>query len=189
MAVRQVKMGSMKKRLASILLLPAVSLASALPLLNPDLTLNSNYEEDSTPWEEIASSLPPYPSNENLLLFKVSSATANTFMIDAASLSVGQDQVVRYTIVIESPSGARTVNFEGMRCDPAEYKIYGFGQEKGGWMENKHAAWQPFKRRSLLSYHKALFEDYFCPDNLTIRDAAEGIRNLRETGPGSYIKP
>jgi hypothetical protein len=142
--------------------------------------LNPDYIEDETkPWEEIAASLPPYPKTENLLVFSVSSATPNKFMIDSTSLSVGADGVIRYTVVIDSPRGARTVNYEGLRCDPAEYKIYGFGQENGKWTENKRGAWQPFKQRSLLSYHKALFEDHFCPDWISIRDAKEGIGNLK----------
>jgi hypothetical protein len=164
-----------------MLALPAVCLGGEV--LNPD------FWEETKPWEEIAASLPPYPKNENLVAFNVSSATANKFMIDTASLSVGTDGVVRYTVMIESPRGARTVNFEGLRCDPAEYKIYGFGQEDGKWTENKHAAWQPFKKRSLLSYHKALFEDFFCVDGLRIQDAAEGVRNLKRGGGTSFTPP
>ena len=168
------------KRLFILLLFLLPGLALAVEYLNPD------FVEDDTPWEEVAAKLPAYPKNENLIAFEVSSATPNKFMIDTASLSVGTDGVVRYTVVIESPRGARTVNYEGMRCDPAEYKIYGFGQEDGKWTENKRAAWQPFKQRSLLSYHKALFEDHFCPDWIRIKDAAEGIRNLKRGKAESF---
>lgn len=131
-----------------------------------------------------AAALPAFPRNENLLVFNVSSATPNTFMIDAASLTVGSDRVVRYTVVIESPRGARTVNYEGMRCDPAEYTIYAFGQSAGAWTENRRAAWTAFSQRSLLSYHKALFEDHFCPNGLPIRDAGEGLRSLKRGRSG-----
>ena len=168
------------KRLFILLLFLLPGLALAVEYLNPD------FVEDDTPWEEVAAKLPAYPKNENLIAFEVSSATPNKFMIDTVSLSVGTDGVVRYTVVIESPRGARTVNYEGMRCDPAEYKIYGFGQEDGKWTENKRAAWQPFKQRSLLSYHKALFEDHFCPDWIRIKDAAEGIRNLKRGKAESF---
>jgi hypothetical protein len=171
-------MGSMKF-IPLFFLLPAVCLGKT-EYLNPD------FVEDTTPWVEIVASLPAYPRNENLVAFDVSAVTSNKFMIDTASLSVGKDGVVRYTVVIESPRGARTVNYEGMRCDPAEYKIYGFGHEDGKWSENKRAAWQPFKQRSLLSYHKALFEDHFCPDWIRIKDAAEGIRNLKRGKAESF---
>lgn len=175
------KMAGMKLLAIILLMLPAVCMGDR-SITDPDTMPNPNYVEDTTPWKEFAASLPAYPKNENLIPFDVSSATANKFMIDAASLSVGEDGVVRYTVVIESPRGARTVNFEGMRCDPPEFKIYGFGQENGEWTENKRAAWQPFKMRSLLSYHKALFEDHFCPNWIRIMDAEEGIYNLKHGG-------
>lgn len=162
----------MKPLVLALLMLPAVCYGKT-EYLNPD------FVEDEAPWEEVSAQLPPYPKNENLLPFAVSSATSNKFMIDAASLTVGKDGVVRYSVVIESPRGARTVNYEGMRCDTGEYKIYGFGQPDGKWTENKRAAWEFLKQRSLLSYHKALFEDYFCPEGINIRNAEEGIGNLK----------
>jgi hypothetical protein len=174
----------MSRALACSGLLVAVFLPLIPRMASSAEVINPGYVDNAPPWKEIAASLPAYPKDENLVPFSVSSATPNTFMIDTASLSVGSDQVVRYTIVIESPRGARTVNFEGMRCDPAEYKIYAFGQTDGRWSENRRAAWEPFKQRSLLSYHKALFEDHFCPDGLTIHDAREGIRNLKRGRAG-----
>jgi hypothetical protein len=174
-------MAAMKFPVLFLLILPAVCFGKK-EYLNPD------FVEDTIPWEEITASLPPYPKDENLVQFNVSSATANRYLIDIASLSVGKDGVVRYTVVIASPRGARTVNFEGIRCDPAEYKIYGFGQENGTWNENKRAAWQPFKQRSLLSYHKALFEDHFCPDWIRIKDTEEGIRNLKRGKAESFSR-
>jgi len=169
---RQVKMTGMKLLPIFLLVLPAVCLGKT-EYLNPD------FVEDTTPWAEIAASLPAYPKNENLVPFDVSSATANKFMIDTASLSVGKDGVVRYTVVIESPRGARTVNYEGLRCDTAERKIYGFGQPSGKWTENKRAAWESIKLRSLLSYHKTLFEELFCDNGIPIGSVEEGVRNLK----------
>lgn len=166
-----------------LLLLPAVCLGkNTVP--NPDLMINQNYVEDTTAWEEIAASLPAYPKNENLVAFEVSSATSNKFMIDTASISVGKDDVVRYTIVIESPRGARTVNHEGLRCETMERKIYAFGQADGKWTENKRAAWESIKVRSLLSYHKALFEDIFCDVGVPVRSAEEAVRKLKQPAGG-----
>lgn len=170
----------MKKFLIPLGLLPVLAVAGEV--------LNPNYIDDSKPWVEEQAQLPAFPKDENLVAFNVSSATSNKFMIDTASISVGGDQVVRYVIVIESPRGARTINFEGMRCDPAEKKLYAFGQTDGKWSENKRAAWEPFKTRSLLSYHKALFEDHFCPNGLTISSSAAGIRNLKRGGDKGFFQ-
>jgi hypothetical protein len=167
------------KRLLALLLFPLA--VNAAEILNPDYV-----EQDTKPWEELAAHLPPYPREENLLPFTVSSATSNKFMIDAASLSLGADLVIRYTVVIESPRGARTVSYEGLRCESAERKIYGFGHPDGKWTENKRAAWEGIKVRSLLSYHKPLFEEYFCPNGIRIRNAEEGIRNLKRGGGDPY---
>jgi hypothetical protein len=175
---RQVKMAGMKLLPVFLFMLPAVCLGKT-EYLNPD------FVEDTTPWAEIAASLPAYPKNENLVPFDVSSATSNKFMIDTASLSVGKDGVVRYTVVIESPRGARTVNYEGLRCDTAESKIYAFGQADSIWTENKRAAWEGIKLRSLLSYRKALFEDLFCDLGVPVRDAKEGVRRLKRAA-GNY---
>jgi hypothetical protein len=141
----------------------------------------STFEDDSKPWAEVEAQLPAYPKQENLIRFNVSSATDNAYSIDSASLSIGTDDVVRYTVVIDSPRGARTVNYEGMRCDPTEFKVYAFGHEDGSWAKNRYAKWEGYKLRSLLSYHKALFEDQFCPNGLRVRTAEEAIRNLKRS--------
>lgn len=160
-----------------ISLLPAVCLGKT-EYLNPD------FVEDTSTWEEFAASLPPYPKDEKLIQLNVSAATSNKFMIDAASISVGKDQVVRYTVVIESTRGARTVNYEGLRCETMERKIYAFGQADGKWTENRRAAWEGIKVRSLLSYHKPLFEEIFCDLGIPIRDAEEGVRKLKRAAGG-----
>lgn len=176
-------MAGMKLLAITLLLLPAVCMADR-SITDPDTLPNTNYVEDA-PWEEIAARLPAYPKNESLLPFNVSSATNNKFMIDAASISVGNDRVVRYTVVIDSPRGARTVNYEGLRCATMERKIYAFGQSDGKWTENKRAAWEGIKLRSLLSYHKALAEDIFCDLEVPVWNAEEAVRNLKQSA-GSY---
>ncbi len=167
------------KLFALTLLLPTICLGDP-SITDPDTLPNTNYVEDSTPWGEIAVKLPAYPLNENLVPFDVSSATANKFMIDTASISVGNDRVVRYAVVIDSPKGARTVNYEGLRCETMESKIYAFGGSDGKWTENRYAKWGVIKVRSLLSYHKALFEDVFCDTGIAITNAEEGIRKLKQ---------
>lgn len=174
-------MSGMKLLAIPLLVLPAICFGSTLP--SPDIVPNTNYVEEA-PWEEMVASLPAYPKNENLLPFKVSSATNNKFMIDSASISVGTDKVVRYTVVIESPRGARTVNYEGLRCETMERKIYGFGQTDGKWTENKRAAWESIKLRSLLSYHKALYEDIFCDVGIAVWSAEEAVRKLKQSAGG-----
>ncbi len=121
-----------------------------------------DFDEDKTPWQEVQAQLPVYPKQENLVPVAVSSATSNRFFVDRASVSVGEDHVVRYTVVVRSPSGAQTVNFEGMRCDTGERKIYAFGREGREWSRNRHARWEPIQARQQTGYHRELFFHYFC---------------------------
>jgi CNP1-like family len=139
---------------------------------------DSEFEQDK-PWVEVAAQLPPYPKAENLIPFNVSSATRNRYFVDAASISVGSDKVVRYTVVIESAGGAKNVSFEGLRCESGERRLYAYGHPDGTWSKARNAGWEGIKMRSLLSYHKALFEDYFCPDGINVRDDKEAVQNLR----------
>jgi hypothetical protein len=136
--------------------------------------------EESKPWVEAAVQLPAYPQAENLLPFTVSSATRNRHFIDAASLSVGDDGVVRYTVVIDAAGGARNVMFEGLRCATAERRLYAYGRADGTWSRARNADWEGIKVRSLLSYHKPLFEEILCPAGIAVRNAGEAVRNLRQ---------
>ena len=135
--------------------------------------------ENEKPWKELSAQLPPYPKPENLVEFNVSSATRNRHYIDVASISVGEDKVVRYTAVIEAAGGAKNVSFEGMRCETGERRLYAYGHSDGTWSKARNAGWEGIKFRSLLSYQKALFEDHFCPNGLRVRNAAEAVQNLR----------
>ncbi len=137
------------------------------------------FEQDK-PWVEVAAQLPPYPKAENLIPFTVSSATANRHFIDAASISVGGDKVVRYTVVVEAAGGAKNVMFEGLRCATGERRLYAYGQSDGSWSKARNAGWEGIKLRSLLSYHKPLFEEHFCPGWISVRDAREAVRNLKQ---------
>jgi hypothetical protein len=160
-------------------ILPALLLC--LPLVaHAEWKMDFEHEFDQDkPWVEVAAQLPPYPKAENLIPFNVSAATNNTFFIDAESISVGADNVVRYTVVIEAAGGAKNVSFEGLRCESGERRLYAYGHPDGTWSRARNAGWEPIKFRSLLSYRKALVEDHFCRDGIRVRDRKEAVRNLR----------
>jgi hypothetical protein len=139
-----------------------------------------DYEfETEKPWVEVAAQLPPYPKPENLVEFDVSSATRNRHYIDTQSISVGADDVVRYTVVVEAAGGARNVLFEGLRCATGERRLYAYGRPDGSWSKARNAGWEAIKFRSLRSYQKALAEDHFCPGGIHVRNGEEAAQNLR----------
>jgi hypothetical protein len=164
--------------MAGMKILPALLLCLPLAAHAAWIDFEGEFEQDK-PWVEVAAQLPPYPKAENLVEFNVSSATRNRHFVDAESISIGADNVIRYTVVIEAAGGARNVSFEGLRCESGERRLYAYGHPGGTWTKARNAGWEDIKFRSLLSYHKALFEDHFCPDGISVRDVKAAVQNLR----------
>jgi hypothetical protein len=123
--------------------------------------------------------LPQYPKNENLVEFFVSSASTFRFYIDRASLGV-KNRLVHYTLVARSASGADNVTYEAINCASAEYRILAGGQA-GAWI-SRPTEWREISPRSVQRWHSVLRRDYFCPNNVAISDAAEGVRALELKG-------
>lgn len=140
------------------------------------------YVPDEKQWVESEVSIPAYPQSENLIPFDPSTVTANRHYIDLKSISVGEDRIIRYTVVIESHGGAKNVSFEGMRCRPGQRRIYAYGRADNTWSPAKISTWQEIHFQSGTSYQRALYREYFCPDDIAVKDAAEAIRNLRQSG-------
>ena len=129
-------------------------------------------------WRENEAALPAYPWKENLLPFFVSAATRFEFYVDGASLSVGDDGVVRYVLVARSAEGAESVSFEGIRCSTSEVRIYATGTQDRGWTRSA-GPWREIAPRIVQRWHNALRDEYFCPLGNPIGSPAEGVAALR----------
>lgn len=100
-------------------------------------------DEDKKPWQEAQTQPPAYPRPEHLVPFEVSAASRSRYY----KIPVGEDGVVRYTVVVRTPGGAENVRFEGTRCDNGQHKLYAFGARaaaRGG--ATATPAGRPFKR-------------------------------------------
>ncbi len=139
-------------------------------------------EEFGRKWAEGAIEIPAPPQPENLIAFYVSAATDNRFFIDATTVTVSPDGVVRYVLVIETASGARSVSFEGMRCEARERRIYASGRPDGSWSRSRNAEWRQIRDAGSNRYHMALFAEYFCPEGVIVRSADEARDALRRGG-------
>ena len=173
----------MRRRLfASGLLAATVAVAQPQP---PDRV---PLEEGSggKPWEEQKTRLPPYPKPENWVPIYVSPATTFEFFVDRASVSVGQDGVVRYTLVARSSSGATNVGYEGIRCQTFERKLYAFGRFDGAWSQARDPRWVRISRGQANRQHAALAEDFFCyQQGGPVRTSEEAVQALQR---GNQIK-
>jgi len=121
-----------------------------------------NLDQEKKPWEELQAQLPPYPKPEHLLKFDIGSNTSNTYYIDEKSLSVSEDGVVRYTLVIKTGGGATNVSFEGIRCDGRLVRVYAFGHPNNQWSRARNSDWRDIQPREINGYHYALLRDYYC---------------------------
>ncbi len=131
------------------------------------------------PSDEMPVQLPPYPKEENLLPLFVSAATDNKFFVDAASISTGEDGVVRYTMIVKSSAGAVNVSFEGIRCASRERKLYAFGRKEGTWSRARFAKWEPIRYQDRNRYHHVLYDDFFCPDGIIVKNPQEAVDLLK----------
>lgn len=138
--------------------------------------------ETKLPAAEQRETLPtfPPPQRGELIEFEVAATSEFRFFVDANSLSVGSDGVVRYVLVARSPSGVENVSFEGMRCTTNEVRIYALGRD-GAWV-GRPTDWRPIQPRSVSRWHNALSREYFCPQREPIASAQEGVLALRQGG-------
>lgn len=135
---------------------------------------------EEKPFEEIqAPALPPYPRDSALIEFLPRRKSAFHFYVDRDSLSIGADQVVRYSVIARSPSGASTTSYEGMRCKTSEYKVYALGTDAGQWAKPREMTWRAIPRMS-ADFRFALYKDYFCDiEAIAGRNAKDLIANLK----------
>lgn len=143
---------------------------------------------DEKPWVEVELQLPPAPVEPNLIPVSVGTTTDNRFAIDEQSVTVGSDDVIRYTLVITSPGGARNVSYEGLRCITAERRLYAFGRADGSWSKARNGQWVKISENNLNRHHAALYRDYFCTTGGSVSDTA-GARQVLPTGnPAAIIR-
>lgn len=125
-------------------------------------------------WREEQPAPPPYPRAGELLEFSVPEARSFRFFVDASTLSVDRDGVVRYVLVARAADGAQNVSYEGLRCATGEYRIYAIGRPDERSWSPAPGQWQP-----VASAPRAVLQhEYFCRQ--TLRDRDEAVRRLRD---------
>ncbi len=142
---------------------------------------NSRVDEDEKPWQEMEVEPAAFPRQENLVEFYVSAVATNSYFVDASTLAVGTDDVVRYVLVVKTSGGATNVSFEGMRCKDFTWKHYATGSKDGIWTKSRATrnAWRPIEKKTANGYHAALSRYFFCPTGNAIGSADEGRNALR----------
>lgn len=170
-------------RIRSLLPAVAVCLLSGVAVAQEDRFFESNFNDESKPWKEIEAKLPPYPKTANLIPFEAGTATANRFFIDPASVSIGEDGIVRYTLVVKTAGGATNVSYEGIRCETREQKYYAIGHSDGSWSRARNPQWRHIEYKEINRQHAALYSDYFCANKFPVGSVKQALNLLKYGHP------
>jgi hypothetical protein len=147
--------------------------------------LDEEFDDQSKSWKEIELKLPAAPRPENLIRFWVSPTATQSFMLDAASLTIGADGVIRYTMVATSAAGAKNISYEAIRCKSYEKKVYAFGRADGSWSRSTRDQWEAIKSSAANRQHASLAQDFFCDGETIAGNAAEILEKMRNRQPRS----
>ena len=147
----------------------------------------SDFDENQKEWKEIEGKIPAYPGDANLLPFQAGGASLHRFFIDAQSLSIGEDGVVRYTLVVKAAGGATNVTFEGMRCDERQQKVYALGHSGGNWTRARSPQWRRIEYQEVNRHHGVLYADFLCEgagnNRVPVKGVAAAVQRLKYGPP------
>jgi CNP1-like family len=116
-------------------------------------------------FKEGTTTMPSSPPNQTTLVpFYVSETTVFKFAVDTESISIGKDGVTRYIVVMTNPSGQKQAQYEGIRCDSFQWRLYGT-LENNAWKENPLSSWRAIQLHSPNRYQAALAQGAFCNFN------------------------
>ncbi len=141
---------------------------------------DENIPDEEKTWQEEETQLPATPDLNAAKSFFVSPTTVLEFSIDPASLSIGKDDVIRYTLLVKSRSGVVNLSFEGLRCASAEYKVYAYGNERTPeWSAVRNPQWKEIKETGPNRPHAVLLKEYFCDQGAKIsKDPKQLLKRL-----------
>jgi hypothetical protein len=86
-------------------------------------------------------------------------------------------------MVATSPSGARNVSYEGIRCETFERKSYAFARDDGTWARSRRDKWEPVVRNAANRQHGTLATDFFCESKSISGDRETILKRLRGGQP------
>lgn len=140
-------------------------------------------------FKEGATAMPLNPPNQATLQpFYVSEQTIFKFAVDIDSIRVGPDGVTRYIVVMASPNGSKQIQYEGIRCDSFQSRLYGTF-ENGNWKENPLSSWKRIQDHVPNRYQAALAQGAFCNFNTQEKDLKTIIQSLNPNGFTGGTKP
>jgi hypothetical protein len=135
-------------------------------------------------FKEGTTAMPLNPPNQKTLLpFYVSQHTIFKFSVDTDSILIGADGVTRYIVVITNPSGGQQSQYEGIRCDSFQWRLYGT-LESTGWRENPLSSWKNIQNDIPNRYQASLAQGALC----NFKYQEKSIKNIMSSlNPNGFI--
>jgi len=131
-------------------------------------------------WQEADVVIPDKPLNDNLIPVEVYEMPRYKYYIDEKSLHVSaSDNVARYTVVIETPSGVRNIFFEGIRCDKQVYKLYASAINDKPFKKSLSARWNRIHERGIGAIRYDLFKYHLCSHSIIKDKKRDIIQSLK----------
>ena len=171
------------RRAGRALIVAAALAASVGPALAQWREWDADFDEDRRPWKEIEARIPSAPRTGDLVPFEAGAASPHRFYVDPRSLSVGDDGVVRYTLVIKAAGGATNVTYEGIRCELRQQKYYAVGRADGNWVRARNPQWRRIESQDVNRHHGVLYTEFFCSGKQPHESVREVLRLLRNSPP------
>ena len=176
-----------KDSFPSRLFAPVLSVVLAVALTLAFAPVQAQYGPDDEaetleamkPKTEAEVALPPLPKPQDLLPVDTGPTSRQSFALDAKSLTVRSDQVVRYTVVSTSSSGAQNISHEGIDCKSHSFRRYAYGTKDGKWSRSRRDKWEPISSMSQNQLHYTLHSQYFCQAGHTSGSASEILTRIR----------
>ena len=128
------------------------------------------------------------PNQKTLLPFYVSQHTIFKFAVDTDSILIGADGVTRYVVEMRSPNGSVQTQYEGIRCDSFQWRLYGT-LENGAWKENPLSTWRTIQSNVPNRYQAALAQGAFCDFSSQEKNIKTILQSLNPNGFTGQTKP
>jgi len=133
-------------------------------------------------FKEGTTTMPLNPPNKSTLQpFYVTQTTIFKFAVDTNSILIGADGITRYVVVITNPSGGQQSQYEGIRCDSFQWRLYGT-YESNGWKENPLSSWKAIQRDIPNRYQASLAQGAFCNFNSQEKNINTILSSLNPNG-------
>lgn len=129
-------------------------------------------------------------TDASLLQVPIPAGSNLRFMVDPASVARVELSLVRYTLVVRSPSGFRNISYEGLDCSNNTWHVYAtWSQADARWVANPGQQWRRADPASNTDVHGVLDRDYWCDGRWAAGDAPRLVRRLRNGMHSDVVHP